>query len=253
MSILRKTALGNADNQGSNDCPTLAPWMMRATAVSTVALLMTLSSSGRLSAKKGDGGEPPHNDQTLYSVTESSGDLDIVGAFSADGEPLDWAQSGSNQNGEFIMVNRPIPMVCISNDFLDTTDEVELNPNPEYPCADGVISTGNKPNWGSLFIGRDSAGDFVTYRIGETLGNGKTRTYSLSTLEPSGPEPGPVTITSFNGTFPNGTGDANRKAEYVVSIPEGTVWSLIEDGGNGISTTLISTTTTTLTLTEYVE
>ncbi len=183
------------------------------------------------------------DDVTHYSVT-MTGDLTIVGAFSFD-DGVCSVDLGSPAEGRTfekgILVNRPLPAVCIANAFLDI---VTLYGDNCDDC-DGVIPHGNGPNWGTLFVEGDDNGVIVKYSIGETdEETGKCRRYTLSTTESVIP-----VKTEGGGAWPNGDGDDTTK--YEVTIPSSTSWSLVQAKPGKLNTPLTSTQVTVITFTEY--
>lgn len=190
-------------------------------------VLATLATLDTALAKK------PVDDTTYYTVT-MTGDLTIVGAFNNGNlQPLDWGRSFETG----IMVNHPRPKICFATAFLQTGG---LTLNGES-CGDGVIPGDGGPNWGTLFVSGDNNGVHVNYKIGESDGQtGKLRRYALK----SGPG---SLVTSGSGIWPNGDGTGTV---YTVTIPAGTLWSLVEERGD-LNTTLTSTQDTIITFAEY--
>ena len=179
----------------------------------------------------------PGDEQTYYHVT-MEGDLTLIGCFFSEEPPDGWGIAGEDR----IRVNRPLPKICITNEFL-ATGGASLD-GEDCPHGDGVIPKGDGPNWGALVVIDDADGLYVYWSIGETdAETGKTNRYALTTE-------GPVVLeTTGSGTWPNGNGE--DVTEYVVTVPTGTPWSLVQAKPGNLNTILTSTQPTVITFTEY--
>jgi len=180
----------------------------------------------------------PGDEPTRYGVT-MTGDLTLVGSFNVD-PPDGWAVSFDTG----IRVSKPRVKVCVATAFLDTggvTFDGET-----CDCGAGVIPDGDgAPNWGALIVEGDSAGVIVTWYIGEMDAvTGKVRRYTLETIGPVVPE-----RTEGSGTWP--TGDGDDVTVYVVTVPAGTQWSLVQAKPGKLNETLVSTQDTVITFTQY--
>lgn len=179
----------------------------------------------------------PGDEATRYDVT-MTGDLTLLGAFNQD-PPPGWGRSFETG----IRVSQPRVKICVATAFLATRG-VTLDGEP---CGDGVIPDGNgHPNWGTLTVEGDATGVIVTWHIGETDAiTGKTRLYTLRTIDPVSP-----VKAQGSGTWPKGDGDDTTV--YTVTVSSGAHWSLVQAKPGNLDTTLTSTQDTTIAFTEYM-